>query len=482
MKFIISVEQLLNNLLKLNLVVPSKSVLPILSNIYVRLEGNTLYMLTSDLETFISTEIEVEGKKDGNITIPAKKFVDLVRLLTDKYDSIAVDVAFNRDVYNTLEENLNFVEYFGKSISYDFEKGKLILKGIITEQEKEEILQKLNDYGQTLGQEGAVQIKENLNVLIESLSRLFELNREIVNKAGSKRKLTFEADEKNHITITSKYGKYSIFGESGQDFPMPDEIQNGNTLRIDGSRLRAYLMKIRHSTKMDEVRRNMSGIYFDIKSNELILVATDGYRLSIIHTNKYEQEIKREESFIVPLKTANLIMKLCSSNDVKIHYDQKLISISFGDIELFSKLIDDSYPNYETVLPKDNDKILKIRKKELIDSLRRVSIFTDSITRKAKMQITNDTLTLSADNPEVGEEGVEILNCEFRLNNGEEFDFTKNPYVIAFNVGYLLDCLEVIDSDDVIFSFSAPLKASTVEPSVQPENESFLELIMPIRA
>lgn len=482
MKFIISVEQLLNSLLKLNLVVPGRSVLPILSNVYVRLEGNTLYMLTSDLETFINTEIEVEGEKDGSITVPAKKFVDLVRLLTDKYDSITVDVAFSRDIYNVLEENINFVEYWGKNVSYNFDKGRLILRGIITEQEKEEILHKLSDYSQTLGREDAVQMKENLNVLIESLSQLFELNREVVSKSGSKRKLTFETDEKNHITITSKYGKYSISGESGEDFPMPEEIQDGNTLRIEGSKLRGYLMKIRHSTKMDEVRRNMSGIYFDIKSDKLILVATDGYRLSIIHTTKYKQEVKREDSFIVPLKTANLMMKLCSSDDVKIHYDQKLIAISFGEVKLFSKLIDDSYPNYETVLPKDNDKILKIKKKELVDSLRRVSIFTDSITRKAKMQITNDTLTLSADNPEIGEEGIEVLNCEFRLNSGEEFDFTKNPYVIAFNVGYLLDCLEVIDSEEVIFSFSAPLKATTVEPSVQLDNESFLELIMPIRA
>jgi len=482
MKFIISVEQLLNSLLKLNLVVPSRSVLPILSNIYVRLEGNNLYMLTSDLETFISTEIEVEGKRNGSITVTAKKFVDLVRLLTDKYDSITVDVAFNKDVYNNLEENLNFAEFFGKNISYDFNKGSLVLKGIITEQEKEEIINKLNDQIQTIGQEGNVQIKDNLNLLKESLLQLFELNREVIGKSGSKRKLTFEADEKNHITITSKYGKYSIYGESGEGFPMPEEIQDGNTLKIEGAKLRAYLMKIRHSTKIDEVRRNMSGIYFDIKNNELILVATDGYRLSIIHTNKYEQEIKLEDSFIVPLKTANLIMKLCSSEDVKIHYDQKLIAINFGDVKLFSKLIDDTYPNYETVLPKDNDKILKIRKKELVDSLRRVSIFTDSITRKAKMQITNDKLTVSADNPEIGEEGVEILNCDFRLNSGEEFDFNKNPYVIAFNVGYLLDCLDVIESEDVIFSFSAPLKATTVEPSVQSENESFLELIMPIRA
>ena len=90
-------------------------------------------------------------------------------------------------------------------------------------------------------------------------------------------------------------------------------------------------------------------------------------------------------------------------------------------------------------------------------------------------------MTVKADNPEIGSEGEETIDIEFIENDSGEEDYSKNPFVIAFNAGYLLDCVSQIDTDEVLFSFSSPSKATIAHPSEQEENENFMELVMPVR-
>jgi len=377
MKFSVTGDKLVDYLSKLNSVIPTRSPLPILDNILFELHGNELKLLASDLEIFIRTTVEVDGKKDGKVAIPAKKLLEISRTLPST-------------------------------------------------------------------------------------------------------KLDIDVTDKNRITIKTKNGKYTIGGEPSDDFPVPEEKSDMHKLEFDGQTLRRCLSKVIHAVNTDELRRNMSGILLDVKKNELKFVATDGFRLGKIIKDDFDLQTDVEEKIIIPLKTSNLILRLNNSNDSVIEFDENDLKVSFGDIEIYSKLIDDTFPSYENVIPGDNDKILKINKDELSNSLRRALIFADVITKRVRLEITNKNMIIKADNPEIGSEGEETIESNFVSNSGDE-DFDKTPFVIAFNAGYLLDAVSQMETDEINISFGSPSKAAITTPSEQKANENFIELIMPVR-
>lgn len=377
MKFSVTGEKLVDALSKLNSVIPTRSPLPILDNILFELNGNQLKLLASDLEIFIRTTLEVNGKKDGRVAIPAKKLLEISRTLTSA-------------------------------------------------------------------------------------------------------NLDLDVNEKNRVTIKTKNGKYTIGGEPAEDFPVPEEKSDLNNLDLDGHTLRRCVSKVIHAVNTDELRRNMSGILLDVTKSELKFVATDGFRLGKIIEQDVKSSSKIDEKIIIPLKTSNLILRLNNNNDSKLGFDENDLKVSFEDIEIFSKLIDDTFPNYENVIPSDNDKILKINKSEFSNSLKRALIFADVITKRVRLEMTGNSIMIKADNPEIGSEGEETIECNFTSNSGSE-DFDKSPFVIAFNAGYLLDAVNQMETEEINISFGTPSKAAIITPSEQLENEDFIELIMPVR-
>jgi len=477
MKFNISVEQFVNTLTKLNLVIPSHSTLPILDNIMFDLKGNELTMLASDLEIFIRNAVKVEGLEDGEVAMPAKKLLDLARLLVTKFENVSVSVDFEQDVYYELNRNEKIAELF--KINLKFDKNTLIYKGIFTIEEKDNILEKLNNEKNSAGEEEE-ELKGNIEILIDGVERLYKEAEGVSRKMYDKRKIKIDVNEKNKVTITSKNGKYTLFGEPVDDFPVPEDRSDLNKIEIKSAVLKRFLMKVRHSVKYDEIRRNMAGVFFDIKKDELRFVATDGFRLSKILTKNFTHNNPKDDNFIVPLKTCEMILKLCNDGNSIVEYDNNMIKATFDNLQIYSKLIDDTFPNYETVIPKENDKRLKIQKSELQNALRRALIFADVITKRVKFEIKNDSLMIKADNPEIGAEGEENIDGSF-VSDNNDIDFNKEPFVIAFNVGYLLDCLVQMETPDVIFSFNTPAKASIIIPTEQLPDEDFMELIMPVR-
>ncbi len=477
MKFNISVEQFVNSLTKLNLVIPSHSTLPILDNIMFDLKGNELTLLASDLEIFIRNSVKVEGLEDGEVAMPAKKLLDLARLLVTKFENVSASVEFEQDVYYSLNRNENIAELLKVNLKYDISKNALIYKGIFTAEERDKILEILNN--EKKSESSDEELKGNVEVLIDGVERLYKEAENISRKMYEKRKIKIDVNEKNKVTITSKNGKYTLFGEPVDDFPVPEDRTDLNKIEIKSAVLKRFLMKVRHSVKYDEIRRNMAGVFFDIKKDELRLVATDGFRLSKILTKNFSHNNPKDDNFIVPLKTCEMILRLCNDGDSSIEYDNNLIKVTFDNLQIYSKLIDDTFPNYETVIPKENDKRLIIYKSELQNSLRRALIFADVITKRVKFEIKNDSLMIKADNPEIGAEGEENIEGSFVSDGNDNFD--KEPFVIAFNVGYLLDCLAQMETPEVIFSFNTPAKASIIIPTEQLPGEDFMELVMPVR-
>ena len=306
--------------------------------------------------------------------------------------------------------------------------------------------------------------------------RLLEISRTLTTA-----NINVDVNEKNKLTLKTKNGRYSLSGEPPEDFPVPEEKAELNKIEVGGSILRKFISKIIHAVNTDEIRRNMSGILFDIGKSDLRFVATDGFRLGKIIQTNFTQNNPTDRKIIVPSKTCQLILRLNNNEDSIIEYDENMIKIKFGDVEIYSKLIDDTFPNYETVIPLDNNKILIIEKAEFESSLRRALIFADDITKRVKLDITNNSMTIKADNPEIGAEGEETINCEFRTKDESDINFDEEPFSIAFNAGYLLDCVTHMDTEKINFVFNTPSKASIATPTEQSPDEDYMELVMPVR-
>lgn len=384
MKFSVKSNELINAISKVITVTPTRSTLPILSNLYFNLEGKELTILGSDLEVYIELKINVDGKSDGQVALPAKKL-------------------------ETLLQNLQ-----GKELSFDLQNGfKTVIK--------------------------------------------------------------------------TKGGKWTLTGEDPNDFPMPAEVEDSKQINISGALITRYLPKAIHAASTDELRRSMNGVYFEIKKGEFKVVSTDGHRLVKIVNNNFEYNGEKT-NMLVPIKTCQLMTRLFKSKgsadgeqegeeinesqNVQVFFSNEFLKSSFGNITIYSRLIDDTFPNYESVIPSDNEKILKVAKNDLIGAVKRSIILSDQVTNKTSFTISESELKVKAANNEYGTDADETMECSF--TESDEFE-------IAFNGKYLLEAIQHFEAEELLFDFSTPLKASIIRPSEQRENEDLMMLVMPVR-
>jgi DNA polymerase-3 subunit beta len=136
-----------------------------------------------------------------------------------------------------------------------------------------------------------------------------------------------------------------------------------------------------------------------------------------------------------------------------------------------SRLIEETYPNYEVVIPKENNRFLTIKREDLINAIRRVSLFASASNHQVRFDIAPNALKLSAQDADAGGEAHEALPCEYAAESME----------IGFNATYLVDILTHIDAEQITMKFSAPTRAGIITPAESPENEDTLMLIMPVR-
>lgn len=300
------------------------------------------------------------------------------------------------------------------------------------------------------------------------------------------KELNIDLQSGNKVIIKTKGGRWSITGEDAADFPMPAEV-NGNKMQIESSVLVRYLSKAVHAASPDELRRSMNGVFFELKKDEFRVIATDGHRLvKAIRTNfNYDGEML---GMLVPIKTCQMITKLYKggksgdesdgtdekneTGNVDLYFSSEFLKCFYNKISITSRLIDDTFPNYESVIPNDNEKKLKVSRNDLIGAVKRSIVMSDQVTNKTSITIMENEMKVKAANNEYGTEAEESIDCSF--TESDEFE-------IAFNGRYLLDALLHFEGDEIIFDFSTPLKAAVLTPTSQLKNENMMMLVMPVR-
>lgn len=368
MKFIASSSALLEHLKLVNGAVVSKPVLPILENFLFDIKDGKLTITSTDLETSMTTTLDVEAEEDIQVAVPSKMTLEILSSLPEQPVTFTINA------------------------------------------------------------------------------------------------------ENNSIELSSGFGRYKLAGQPGVDFPKTPEVESETTFNIPSNVLLKAIAKSIFATGNDELRLNLTGIYVQLNPSDITFVATDANRL--VKFSRTDIAPGVSETFILPKKALNLLKATLEDNDspVKIDYNKSNAFFSFGNLSLICRLIDERYPDYNAVIPKENPNSLTINRLALLNSVKRISIFSNRTTHQVRLKLAGSELTISAEDFDLANEAQEKINCQYE---GADLE-------IGFNAKYLMDMLSTLDNKEVIFKMSTPNRAGLLVPSENDENEDILMLVMPM--
>ncbi|MBN1638566.1 MAG: DNA polymerase III subunit beta [Ignavibacteriales bacterium] len=322
-------------------------------------------------------------------------------------------------------------------------------------------------------------LKSSINVICEGNKQIVvpaKLIYEIVRNLPDDT-VNFTINDNGKLTLKTEKGKYNISYINGEDFPeiptfpAPDTSEEDiHEIVMNGTDLKEALEKTVFAISKEEIRAAMMGVLFDIAKDGIRFVATDGHRLSKYHNKGYETDFV--EQYIIPERAISIILKILDERDVKIFLSKTHVEFKLDEMELITRLIGKKYPDYNTVIPIENEFEMKVNTKELLQVIKRMILFSTTGTRRVKFSIESENVEISAEDLELGSSAVENIHCSYK---GE-------PLSIGFNTGYVNDIINhITDQEEITFKFSSPSKAVIIQPVKAKENVDILMLLMPVR-
>src|SRR5712692_5462445 len=214
--------------------------------------------------------------------------------------------------------------------------------------------------------------------------------------------IVFDADATSKkLTMTTKNGEYKLGCESSEEYPTIASPKGDGTMSFEKENLMRIINHTSFAVSTDELRPAMMGVLLQIKKSEITAVATDGHRLVRI-INGAVPSAKVERDIIIPAKALNILVKCLEEQSSTISVDESHIVFNFGTTVLISRLIEEKYPNYEWVIPNDNDKLLTVNKNEVLQSVRRIALYASSTTHQVRFSLKENSLTISAEDIDFG--------------------------------------------------------------------------------
>jgi len=293
-----------------------------------------------------------------------------------------------------------------------------------------------------------------------------------ITNALPETEVAFVASEDHRVLIKTSFGNYDIAGSSPKDFPSMPEVDNKKEIAVSSDTLKRLIEKTSFALSADELKPALMGALFEVGNNSISTVATDGHRLS--HCTRTDFSSKGYEgSVIVPKKFLNLLAQyLEAAADIVLWVGDNHITTSFNGTTLFSRVIDERYPDYKTVLPKDNNKIMTMSREEMLASVKRVSIFSNRSTRQVEIEITKGEATIRTEDPESASSAEEKI----------QVDYDSEDISVGFNANYIVDTLSHLDGDKTVVRLNTPTSATLFGPENQKQEEGVTMLLMPMRS
>jgi DNA polymerase-3 subunit beta len=368
MKFIVSSTYLLKQLQVLGGVINSSNTLPILDNFLFDIDNNSLTVSASDLETTMSSTIEIESDSKGSVAIPARLLLDTLKTFPEQ-------------------------------------------------------------------------------------------------------PLTFTVEENNTVEISSNHGKYALAYADGAEFPKAVALEDPSSTTISGDILATAISKTIFAAGNDDLRPVMSGVFFQFSTDNLTFVATDAHKL--VKYTREDVSASQVAEFIMPKKPLTLLKGILSASDenVTIEYNDSNAKFTFENTILICRLIDGKYPNYEAVIPKENPNKLSIDRTQFLNSVKRVSIFSNKTTHQIRLKIAGAELNISAEDIDYSNKAEERLTCDYQ---GDDMQ-------IGFNSRFLTEMLNNLNATEVQLEMSMPNRAGILTPvDGLDEGEHVTMLVMPV--
>jgi DNA polymerase-3 subunit beta len=273
------------------------------------------------------------------------------------------------------------------------------------------------------------------------------------------------------IVVDYQNGHYNFVGMSGNEYPESTGVGEGaHSLTMPTDVLLGGISRSIFATADDELRPVMNGVYFDICTEYVTFVASDGHKL--VRYRNYKARGEESAAFILPKKPALLIKNILpkTDGDAIVRFDDRNAVIEAGDFKLSCRLIEGRYPNYNSVIPAGNPYRVTVDRQALISALRRVSVFASVSSALIKLHIDGSTLTVSAQDIDFSTSAEERLMC----------DYTGVTMSIGFKGTYLLDILNSLGGQDTIIELADMGRAGVLVPAEQEEGEDLLMLLMPM--
>jgi DNA polymerase-3 subunit beta len=365
MKFTITRDNLQQGLAAVGASIPTRTTLPVLSNILIEAGDEGVQMSGTDLDIAVTLRVPAEVEEPGAITVPAKKLQELARELPEAPARIT-----------TTGERLELV--CGKAT--------------------------------------------------------FRLN-----------------------------------GMPRDEFPTFPQVDFESSWTIGGERISEMIERTSFAVSTEESRPILNGVLWQLAEGEMRMVATNGHRLAKLTVPAASGSAPHADLIVPPKALAQVQRLFDEADEIQVARSENHLGFRKNGTRVYTRLIEGPYPNYEQVIPKDNDRIALADKETLTRSLRRMAVVASDQTHRVRLAFAGAVLRLSVETPDLGDAHEEM-----------EVSYDGEALDIGFNANYLLEVLRYMPSDEVKLSFKAPERAATVEPTEQ-EDGDYLCLIMPLR-
>jgi DNA polymerase-3 subunit beta len=278
--------------------------------------------------------------------------------------------------------------------------------------------------------------------------------------------ITFNIEE-SKVSLTSARSRFTLASLPASDFPGLDEIEAQDSFSIPQNKLKHLFDMTSFAMAQQDVRYYLNGILMELTSSKIKLVATDGHRLAL---SEFETETGADEKqIIVPRKAVLELSRLLdgSDNPANCSMSQNHLRVETGTLVFTTKLIDGKFPDYQRVIPVDGNKTMEVSRETLKQSMSRIAILSNEKYRGIRLTLTSGNLSIQANNPDQEEAEEEL-----------QVNYDETEMEIGFNVTYLIDVLNVLDSDKVKIKLKDSNSSCIISDS---EDSSCLYVVMPMR-
>jgi len=290
---------------------------------------------------------------------------------------------------------------------------------------------------------------------------------EIVKSLPDEKTIVFEEKDDLMMEISSGKSQFKVLCLPKEDFPQVPEGKFEKKINLSGDLFREMIDRVYFAIAQEQ-RYYLNGALLILKNNSMELVSTDGHRLSYTSAFVENLEIGDEIRVIVAKKSLGELRKM-TDEGVEFDSDENNLFFRVGSRMLISRIIESKFPNFETVIPKDNPHVLQVSKDEFTQAIRRVSLLSTERSRGIKFSIGKGNLKLFSSNPEIGEARDDL-----------EIDYKGADLEIGFNSQYLLDFLLSVNSERVRLELKDENSAAILKPDIE-ETIKYTYVIMPMK-